>query len=427
MTTMTTMTMTIGERLKQYFVPAGEPLAARRYDLDWLRVIAFAILIFYHIGMMYVENWGFHIKSQHLSQPLENLMLIVEPWRMAVLWFISGVGIRFILAKVSVPRFIALRSYRLLLPLLFGVLVIVPPQLYYEMTFKGQLDMSYLSFYLQFFELDNPLFAEFQAGIWPHFDVNHLWYLRELWLFSLYLLVLLPLLNSKFVTRTLDKIATMPGFLQLILFSLPILAIQLCLGVDGEREVLGFTFVVYGYLIGWHCAIWQTIKHHRKHLLMAALLCYALLLPAYNWVLLNEVNNTDPLLHNALLIVYAMDRVLWLLAVLGFAHALLNHNSAKLKYLSQAVYPYYIVHQTIIIACGYELSQMHLGAFWEPVTLILLTLVLCALAFEVIRRVGVLRPVFGLSLKPSTPIWIRRLGLVASIILVTPIAMEIIL
>jgi hypothetical protein len=419
-------TMTINERLKQYFVPAGEPLADRRYDLDWLRVIAFAILIFYHIGMMYVENWGFHIKSQHLSQPLENLMLIVEPWRMAVLWFISGVGIRFILAKVSVPRFIALRSYRLLLPLLFGVLVIVPPQLYYQMTFNGQLDISYWSFYSQFFELDNPLFADFQAGIWPHIDVNHLWYLRELWLFSLYLLALLPLLNARFVTRSLDSIATLPGFLQLILFSLPILAIQLTLGVDDEREVLGFTFVVYGYLIGWHNAIWQKIKHCRLPLLLAALLCYGLLLVGYNVVLLNEANNNDPLLHNALLIIYGLDRVLWLLAVLGFAHALLNHNSAWLKYLSQAVYPYYIVHQTIIIACGYELSKMGLGAFWEPLILILLTLILCAFAFEVIRRVGFLRPLFGLTLKPATPIWLRRLGLVASIILVTPIAMEII-
>jgi len=419
--------MTIKEQFNKHFIPASDDLPDRRYDLDWLRVIAFGLLIFFHTGMVYVENWDFHIKSQYLSSFLENVMLIVEPWRMPLLWFISGVAIRFILVKVSVQRFLAIRTYKLLLPLLFGVLVIVPPQLYYEMTFNGDLNISYWSFYTQFFELDNQVFKDYQAGIWPHIDVNHLWYLRELWQFSLYLLFLLPLLNSASVTNFLDRVAKLNGLLQLVIFSLPILAIQLILGVDDEREVIGFAFLVYGYLIGWHHQIWQTIKQSRKQLLTASIVCYGMVLVGYHLVFLCDANSKDPLFYYPFMIIYSFDRVLWLLAVIGFAHALLNFDSAKLSYLNQAVYPYYIIHQTVIIVCGYELSQFQLGGFIEPIVLTLLTFFICAIAFEIIRRVGFLRPLFGLKMKTTTPTWVLRLGYVTSIFLVVPFALEIIL
>jgi hypothetical protein len=419
--------MTLAERLNKHFIPVSSDLPNRRYDLDWLRVLAFGSLIFFHIGMVYVEHWGFHIKSQYLSDSLENIMLIVEPWRMPLLWFISGVAIRFILVRVSLQRFIVMRSYRLLLPLLFGVLVIVPPQLYYEMTFNGDLDISYWSFYLQFFQLDSPIFENYQAGIWPHIDVNHLWYIRELWLFSLYLLLLLPLLNSSLVTNALDRVAKLNGLLLATVFSLPVLAIQFILGVEGEREAIGFTFLVYGYLIGWHKQIWQTIKQSRYQFLTASIICYALLLIGYHFVYLDENNSKVALFHFPFMLVYGLDRVLWMFTALGFGYKLLNHNSTKLNYLNQAVYPYYIVHQTVIIVCGYELSQFQLGGFIEPLVLILLTFCICAVAFEVIRNVGFLRPLFGLKMKTSTPAWALRLGYITSTILVIPIALEIIL
>lgn len=73
---------------------------SRKYYLDWLRVIAFASLIFYHIGMLYSENWGFHFKSNYTSQYVEYLMLVFSPWRMLLIWFISGVALRFMIDKI---------------------------------------------------------------------------------------------------------------------------------------------------------------------------------------------------------------------------------------------------------------------------------------------------------------------------------------
>ncbi len=419
--------MTLIERLNKLFIPSNEGLVERRYDLDWLRVLAFGLLILFHVGMMYTANWGWHIKSSYSSLALESVMLLVEPWRMAILWFVSGVAIRFVLVKVSLKRFVMLRSYRLLLPLLFGILVVVPPQLYYEMTFKGDLAISYWSFYQQFFDLESPLFKDYQSGIWPHIDVNHLWYLRELWQFSLYLLFLLPILNSTQVTGLLDRLVTLNGWLLLVIFSLPILVIQLVLGTDGEREALGFTFLVYGYVIGWHDGIWQRIKMARRQMLVAALVCYVLLVVCYNLIYLEEAVNQSLIWHYLMILVYGLDRVFWLLVILGFGSVYLNRRSDKLSYFNQAVYPYYIIHQSVIVVLGYELSQLKLGGFIEPFVLVVLTFLFCALAFELIRRVTILRPLFGVKVEGDIPRWQLRVGYGVAAILVVPFGIEILI
>lgn len=384
-------------KLSRFFLPNTESMPQRRYDLDWLRVLAFFLLIFYHVGMLYVENWGFHVKSQYLSQPLQSVMLLVNPWRMLILWFISGVAIRFVLAKVSLGHFVVMRSYRLLLPLLFGVLVVVPPQLFYEMTAKGDLDMSYWQFYQAFFDLDNPIFEKYQAGIWPHIDVNHLWYLRELWVFSLYLIVLLPLLNSRWASRAIEAFERLHGALAIGIALIPIALIQFL--VDETREVLGFLMVVYGYVFAWREKIWLKLANHANRLLLIAVVTYIVFVSFYNLVWIESGESTDPALLIFGYLVYSFDRLIWVLAILGLGYKYFNQSSGKLSYLSEAVYPYYILHQTIIIAAGYELTQLQLGGGIESLLVILITFASCAISFEVIRRVEFLRPFFGLKLK----------------------------
>ena len=109
---------------------------ARRYDLDWLRIIAFGLLILYHVGMFYV-TWGWHVKSTYASPSVEPLMRLVNPWRLALLFFISGIAIRFATDKAnSIGRFALSRVARLGLPLLFGIYVWVMPQAYYQVRHR---------------------------------------------------------------------------------------------------------------------------------------------------------------------------------------------------------------------------------------------------------------------------------------------------
>ena len=111
-------------------------LNQRRHDLDWLRVIAFSLLIFYHVGMYYV-SWGWHVKSPYSGEFLEPIMQLLNPWRLSLLFVISGVAFRFASDKFSRSTMAKLRTRRLLIPLLFGSFVIVAPQTYFELLANG--------------------------------------------------------------------------------------------------------------------------------------------------------------------------------------------------------------------------------------------------------------------------------------------------
>jgi len=413
------------DKFKSLFIPNNENIPQRRYDLDWLRILAFGLLILYHTGMLYTANWGFHVKSQYLSENLETVMLLVNPWRMPILWIISGIAIRFILAKVSLLRFITQRSYRLLLPLLFAILVIVPPQLYYEMTQQGDLNISYWEFYKIFFEIDNPVFKDYSPGIWHHIDVNHLWYLRELWRFSLYLIFLLPLLNWWRFDAAINWLARRNGYIATTIAMLPILIIQLT--IDDTKEPLGFLFLVYGYIIGWHAIIWQWLKQNSTQLLLVSVVCYIVVVLFYNFVWKIEGQEIAPILSVAGAIVYSLDRMVWVLALLGLGYRFLNANSAKLSYFNEAVYPYYILHQTIIVVVGFELTQLGIGPVLEPVLVLIATFTLCAAGFEIIRRVNFLRPLFGLKTTIQYSATSRKIAIGISSILVIGLGLEILI
>lgn len=410
------------------FVPDKKDMPARRYDLDWLRIIVFALLILFHTGMFYVENWGWHVKSAYQSQFLENIMLFIEPWRMPVLWLISGIAIRFVMAKVSVWRFISIRSLRLLLPLLFGVLVVVPPQLYIEMTFKGDLDMSYWQFLTEFFSANSAVFTKYQSGIWPHIDVNHLWFIRALWQYSLVILCLLPVLNTKWVNKATDWLFRQHGVVAIFLSVLPLFIIQMNWDMDEVRYPLGFTLMLYGYLIGWHGLFWQRLANGLKPLLVVSLIAYGTFLLFYNQVWL-EMLQGDQLenkwLMNLGMFNYSLLRVLGVMTIFSFASKYLTKNSKKLSYFNDAVYPFYILHQTLIVVIGYNLSLLNLGPVFEPLALIICTVIGCFTGFEIIRRSELLRPCFGLKMNSNYGLAAKRAGYLAASLLIIPIGWEV--
>lgn len=402
-----------------------ESVPIRRFDLDWLRVLAFGLLIFYHIGMLYVENWGFHIKSQYLSSQLESAMLLVNPWRMPILWMISGIAIRFIVARVSVFHFIKWRSYRLLLPLLFGILVVVPPQLYYEMGFKDGLEISYLEFYAAFWQLENPLFDSYQPGIWPHIDVNHLWYLRELWTFSIYLLVLLPIFNSRPVELLINGLAQASGWLLTPLLAAPIIILQF--SIEEPREALGFLFLCYGYLLGWHAVLWEKLKNNSLRLLCVGLLCYLALVYFYNTYWMTQSDDTPIIILIAGRVIHSVDQLIWVLAMLGVGFRYLNHPSSLLTQLNEAVYPFYILHQTVIIVIAAELSGFNLGGPLEGLTVIILTTITCSSLYLVIKKFNLLRALFGLKLKAGNSLFKHSVSIALVSLIVILFGLEILI
>lgn len=132
----------------------------RLHELDWLRVIAILILLGCHTGMIFV-SWSWHIKSAETSRVLETVMAWLHYWRMPLLLFISGAGACFALGFRRPLQFLAERHRRLLAPLVFGMLVIVPPQIYLERAGAWE---SYAAFDPTVFEFV-PYWGEASAGM----------------------------------------------------------------------------------------------------------------------------------------------------------------------------------------------------------------------------------------------------------------------
>ena len=68
---------------------------SRRYDLDWLRVIAFLVLIYFHTAIFFVSGGIPMIQNVQTSAVLDVFVNISSQFRLALLFLISGAGVAF--------------------------------------------------------------------------------------------------------------------------------------------------------------------------------------------------------------------------------------------------------------------------------------------------------------------------------------------
>lgn len=370
----------------------------RRHDLDWLRVFAFGMLIFYHVGMFYV-TWGWHVKSPSASDFLEPAMLLVNPWRLALLFFISGVAIRFATDKVPLRTFLPNRCLRLFIPIVFGMFVVVMPQAYVEMRVKGETTEGLWSFFLGYAS-----FRQDFSIITPTW--NHLWYVVYILVYTLLLapfLTSLRQLSGRPADAVLSRVEARPALYLLALPVLPILGYLFVLDPhfptthalvdDWANHAHNLTILLYGYLVAKNPTFWCIVDRAFGTAVVIAASLAGLLLAVRLGLTGLPHDETQRTVVDVIRVFYAWAVIV---ALLGFAQRRLERRNATLSYLTDAVFPYYILHQTIIVVLGYWLIPYRLPVLGEAAIIIGATLAGCILGYEIIRRVQVLRPLFGL-------------------------------
>ncbi|AMJ55390.1 MULTISPECIES: acyltransferase [Stenotrophomonas] len=384
----------------------------RRHDLDWLRVIAFGLLVIYHVGMYYV-SWDWHVKSPAASIAAEPLMLLTSPWRMSLLFLISGVATAFMIERRP-AGLLRHRSRQLLLPLLFGMAVIVPPQAYYQVVeqLPGGYNESYWAFYGKylsgyhgFCDGDGCL----RLPTW-----NHLWFLPYLWTYTVLAWLLWRLLPATALQR-LRQWAGMAlhGWGALLVPVLVLAAARLLLVnrfeqthalVDDWYNHAQYASVfLIGFLAAFSTGFWESLQRLRWQSLALAALGYAALIHVWYFAGYNDAQPPPLELRMALRVVWAVDQWCAIAALLGFAYRLRHADSPLLRYLTLAVFPLYILHQSVIVVLAHKLKPLQLEPGIEAVILIAATFVLCLVAFELIRRCAPLRPLFGLPAAAAVP------------------------
>ncbi len=381
---------------------------ARLYFLDWVRIIAFFLLIAYHVGMVYV-SWDFHVKSPYASDAIEPVMMLSSPWRLALLFMVAGAASSMMLGSSKPGRFARLRSWRLLLPLLFGMLVIVPPQTFCEVVEK----FSYTGNYGQFLGLYMHNDRGFVTAPGKHLIMptwNHLWFVVYLWVYSMLLAALARWLppGGPAWQRAGRLCARLLQGWGLLLVPTALLAIGRFtllsrfpsthgLFDDWFNHSLYFSVFLLGALLARQGAIWAAMDRQRFWALGTALTVWALLRVYFSLPDDLVPESTMAWLLPVQRAVYALGQWSAIVAACGFAHRHLNFDSAKRRYLTAAVFPVYIVHQTLIVVLAHYLKPVRMAPFGEGVVLVVLTLCGSFAVFEVVRRVAVLRPLFGLG------------------------------
>jgi len=386
------------------------PSPDRRHDLDWIRVGAFLLLILYHVGMFYVP-WEWHVKSSHEIEALEPVMQLTNPWRLTLLFLVSGAATRFLadsLARdgaVGAGRLAGSRTLRLLPPLLFAMFVVVPPQSYYEIVEAVTVLAPQPDAYRNAFTADFWVRYATASGNWCGPDGgclvtptwNHMWFVAYLLVYSLVLAGLLAL--------TFGRLRALGGLLErglrgwgLLVWPIVFLAairwglayrfeITHDLVNDWYNHALSFSAFLFGFLTARSEALRQGFIRLRWPALILALAAWAAW-AGYAWEYRAEDAMPADALRRVMRIVYAADQWAFIAAILGFGAMHLNHGGPMLRWLTVGVFPFYIVHQTAIVVVGHHLAQLRLPLAAEAGLLIAATIAVCLLAYEVARRLG---------------------------------------
>ena len=386
-----------------------EEMGPRRYDLDWVRIGAFMLLILYHVGMYYV-TWDWQVKSPHASARIEPLMMLSSPWRLSLLFLVSGVATGYLLARQGSNNFLGLRSTRLLIPLVFGVLVIVPPQSYFEVVEK----FRYAGGLAEFYRLYITGFHGFCRGgdclILPTW--NHLWFVAYLWVYTavLYFAVRIAPPVIPWLRRLADRRLSGAGILLWPLAYLCAIRLGLAPRFPANHALIGdwynhalyFGVFLLGFALAGARGAWGSLERSRWITLGLAVLGWAFLI-AYFGAYSDDADIPPLALRLFARCIYGAEQWLAIAAIVGFAHRHLTHDNAARRYLTSAIFPVYILHQTVIVVVAHALKPSHLYPPVEAVLLVLVTAATCFLSYEVIRRVRLLRPLFGLEGGPAGP------------------------
>lgn len=367
--------------------------------LDLLRVIAIGVLVFYHHLMIYVPEWGFHFKLESSWHWLQNLMLLSSPWRLGLLWLVSGISMSFMMNKLSIGAAFYHRSTQLLFPLLIGVLIVVPPQLYVEMKQAQAMPLDFGQFVYSLYFDRQHYFDSFTAGIWPSIDVNHLWFIRSLWQFSLMAILLTPLLALSKVETTIAVLANRLTLLVAILFII-IGYIEVNLSGEIIRELYGLTWFLFGFLFGTKKAFWLSLAKHCKSFLLLAGISVVIVQFGfvYVWPQQEEAGNLLILLKGF----YWLNKTMLPIAILAAVYSWLNRENDRIKTLSTYVFPLYIVHQTLSILLAYWLSTSVLNGSlsieWQMLLSGVLVLFVSVCLLFIIGKFNLFRVGFGMKL-----------------------------
>lgn len=380
--------------------------SVRLYYLDWLRVIAILGVFLFHATVVF-SDIDFHIKNAEQSPYISLFHGFLFPWGLPLFFLIAGAGSWFALERRAPGQYVRERFYRLFIPFVVGSLLLTPVQRYFEWSHKTQTGVVQGSF------------AEFLKGLaWgvsPRLSGvvgYHLWFLIFLFCFSLLTLPLFRWLRGESGQGIVSRVARLCQHRGgILLFILPLLLVRLSLHpfFPYERDWADFfvllLYFVLGYLLFADKRFTQAIRRDWLIMLIIGIVAF-LAFVALTLIADGVDREAGPrtLLEFSWWGLATVCGWCWTAFAVFIGMRFLDFSNRLLQYALQALLPFFVFHQPVIIVVAYYVVQWDAGIVVKLLAVVLGSFAITLAIYElVIRRIGPLRALFGMKARPSAP------------------------
>jgi glucans biosynthesis protein C len=367
--------------------------STRLHYIDWLRVLAVLLLFPFHTLRVFDASDSFYVKAAHVSLPVMHLLNFISIWHMPLLFVLAGASTYFALSKRGAREYLRERRLRLLLPFVFGILVLIPPQTWYG----GRFNSSYAGSFAHYIASGDFLKWNIRNGgdFYGGFGIGHLWFIMVLFLLSV---IVLPLFSwgrkgrGAALLRDLSRRLARPtGWLLAALLIVVGAALPNPLGL---KSLYYLVFFLLGYLAVCDGEFMQHAERYRLAALTAGLAL------ATWWTLAGDrLHDSLPggsLFAEPLFFLRSLAAWLVVVGLLGFGRRYLDRPSRLLAYLAEGSYPVYILQQTVIVVAAFYIVGLHAAEPLQWLTLLVISVAGTFALYEGVRRLPATRFLFGM-------------------------------
>ncbi|HEX6799689.1 MAG TPA: acyltransferase [Ktedonobacterales bacterium] len=386
----------------------GKPV--RRNELDWLRTFAVLGLIPFHAAVIFTTGSMDYVKNAETSRGVDVFVAFISTWGMPLIFLIAGAGARFALQVRTPPHFVRERFTRLVIPFLVGMLAVVPLQVYISRIARGTAP-AFLPFYGNHVAMLLRIFT----GVIPPSGadfIGHLWFIPMLILFEALVLSLDGFFRAGAGQRLLQFIAThVRGMGFVALFGLPFGVAQFIFrgsaALDPEfQSVSAWSLCaqfLLAYLAGYVIYADSRLERSARAVGPRTLLLACLASSAAETL---QLTNLAPrpamtLTYAAYALLTGYTSWLWVVAILSYGMRFLTQTNGLLHYLNEAAYPAYVLHMPILSLIALYVVRWPLPLLAKLLLIALATLAATLALYDLlVRRIGIMRRLFGLKLRP---------------------------